>query len=263
MTFGDDEENIVPFPVRKSETQAIAGDMPEIADPVAPKPKKTKKPSKRKPPAKPRSEDDPASPEEKSKGTQGRYRMRSGSGTSDPNNIRSCEMRFAECYMRGMSYIDAYTETHETSELTRGEIGQRANRLMNSDRVQIYLQKIRSNSTPGVHINITPSVNDTAPIIELHRAMSSLNDDDILVTQNTLLKELHFAYLYSMAAGDFKAAIQAVEKKAAITGHLVDRKQVMVANLETMSLSDVQQAKEQCQRELMELGYDPKTGEFG
>lgn len=172
-------------------------------------------------------------------------------------DIRVCEMHFADFVQRGMTYANAYRETHDCVGKSDDSIRQSAFKLYNSERVQKYLTKIREEKAPikGIEVTVRPGANDTAAVLEIHEAMQQF-DGDIIVTHNSIQKELHLAWLYSMAKGQYNWATAATKLKAEVAGLLVERKEVRHGALDDMTQKELEQAREDSRRQLIDMGYD-------
>lgn len=261
----NDEEPIVlfnPAPTPAPEPFTPLSDEPEQRRKRGPKPGTKQGPFDRKRGPKPGTTKGPRVDRGKIKESE-RRSTRAGATPPEeflgPEHIRVSEMRFADCFLRGMTYSNAYRETHDTHDLTDNVIANKASMLMKTERVQLYLNKVRNEKGNGIHVHVVPGVNDTSPIIQLKAAMDEMRDSSLLINAQSQIKKMELIYWYALVAKQYSAAISAADKQSELVGLKVDRKEITVKRMSDLSRDEQLAAIEDSKKELMELGYDPKV----
>jgi len=140
-----------------------------------------------------------------------------------------------------------------------------ATRLAKTDRLRAFMDKIMGETSAAsrrVHINVTPAVNDTAPILQLKAVMDQIDTESLELSVQGQIKKHELAYWYAMSKGNFTAANAAARMQSELAGFLVDRKEVSVKRISDVTRDELYDGAEDAKRELIELGYDPEKIEF-
>ena len=178
------------------------------------------------------------------------------SGIKHGYDIRTSEMQFVQAFMRGLTYRDAYEETHDTYGMSDANIRQRANKLMETTRVKEYKDKIRKENKPALNIQVQAGARDTSAVLQMQQAFQEMDIDAEEVTVQSELKWLHLARVMSMSNGNYNWAIQASKQIEELMGMLIDRKEVRVGSFAEMSPKELKEARETYSRQLVDMGMD-------
>ncbi|MGZ8432790.1 MAG: hypothetical protein ACXWYM_00405 [Candidatus Binatia bacterium] len=185
-------------------------------------------------------------------------------GLATDGTLRAREIRFCHAFFDGASWPTAYKESHPHQGDTKEEIGKKAKALSEQPRIIAYIQHLKDKESHrlanSVHVEITPGVNSTSPIIELKNAMEMMEEEAINLSPRGQTKKLEIIYWYAMAQGKYNAAIGAVKAQNELAGFLTQRHEVTVNSISAASDEDLEQMKLDAERELIELGLNPKSG---